>query len=78
MSSSELSLTASPPGDEPPGDEPPGDEPPDEDPDPPTGDKILILIAGQSNAAGSGALPSRFHSEPGARGAQQTGAREPG
>lgn len=38
-----------PPGEEPPGEEPPGEEPPDEQPD-----KILILIAGQSNAAGRG------------------------
>lgn len=51
---------AEPPGEEPPGDEPPGDEPPSDPPpddDPPAGDapsKILILIAGQSNAGGRG------------------------
>lgn len=40
-----------PPGEEPPGEEPPGEEPPGEEPDP---SAILILIAGQSNAAGRG------------------------
>ena len=43
-----------PPGDEPPGDEPPGDEPPGDDPGDEAPDKILILIAGQSNAGGRG------------------------
>ena len=43
-----------PPGDEPPGDEPPGDEPPGDEPGDEAPAKILILIAGQSNAGGRG------------------------
>lgn len=43
-----------PPGDEPPGDEPPGDEPPGDEPPADAPGKILILIAGQSNAGGRG------------------------
>ncbi|HZJ08792.1 MAG TPA: sialate O-acetylesterase [Trueperaceae bacterium] len=59
----ELRLDSTPPSEEPPGEEPPGEEPPGEEPpgeeppgeEPGTGpEKILILVAGQSNAAGRG------------------------